>query len=136
MWRWNPQTCGRAAQAASQKIEIIGMLWMQGERDSTNRTAADQYAENLLNLVASSRADYGAPGMAFIAGRINPPPGAFPFADKVRSAIETCPAPNYAWLDLDRVTKIHDNLHYDTPGTLDLGNMYAEQLYIMQHPVR
>ena len=96
-----------------------------------NAEAANRYAANLKNLVQSTRREFGAPQMAFIAGRINPPPGAFPFADTVRSAIETCPEPGYAWLDLDAVTKIHDRLHYDTPGTLDLGFLYAEQLHRM-----
>ena len=56
--------------AAGKKPTIVGMIWMQGEDDSTNPAFAKAYGDNLKNFIAKVRSDYKAPEMKFVIGRI------------------------------------------------------------------
>jgi hypothetical protein len=62
----------KAAQK-SRSIEIIGMIWMQGERDSKDEAMAANYAKNFDTLINIARKDFMSPNMIFISGRVNPP---------------------------------------------------------------
>ena len=62
----------KAAQK-SRKIEIVGMLWMQGGRDAKYQKMARAYAANLAKFIEAVRKDFKSPDMFFIAGRVNPP---------------------------------------------------------------
>jgi hypothetical protein len=127
---WNPVTPGplytrlketvKAAQE-TRNIEVMGMLWMQGEKDSKNRQLAPQYAKLLPRLILQARRDFGSGRMAFVAGRVNPPEEKFPYVEAVRKAQEQCAADNYVWVDCDDLTKQGDDLHYDTKGQVELG---------------
>jgi hypothetical protein len=120
----------KAAQA-SRPIVIVGMLWMQGESDSSAKNVAvmaPAYAVNLANLIQRARADFAAPDMVFIAGRVNPDASKYPGAEQVRAAIQGCPLPRYGWIDLDPLSKLGDNLHYDVPGTVEMGRLFATRL--------
>jgi hypothetical protein len=113
------------AAGKSRPIEIVGMLWMQGERDSLFAGAAAKYAANLEALVKSARADYGAPQMPFVLGRVNPPPGRYKSVAKVREAQQEISLPKTAWVNCDDLAKRPDNLHYDTKGQMELGRRFA-----------
>ena len=112
----------------SRPIEIVGMLWMQGESDAHKPELAAAYAANLESLIADARRDFGAPEMAFVAGRVNPlepPAGPYAGAPEVRKAQAECPAPKYAWIDCDGLSKGNDNLHYNTAGIVEMGKRFA-----------
>ncbi len=112
----------------SRKIDIIGMIWMQGERDSKDKTMAENYAKNLEALVNKARKDFNSPEMFFAAGRVNPPKGKYTFSDIVRKAQEECSLPGYAFIDCDPLPKGGDNLHYTTEGLVRMGNLFAAAL--------
>jgi len=114
----------KAAQK-SRRIEIIGFLWMQGERDSREKAKAEAYAKNLAGLVRAARKDYSAPRMLFVSGRVNPPEGVYKYVGLVRKAQEQCAEPGYAYIDCDSLSKGSDNLHYDTKGLVEMGNRFA-----------
>ncbi|MCP4645165.1 MAG: sialate O-acetylesterase [bacterium] len=132
--RWNPDDPRslygellkkvRAAQA-SRPIQVVGMLWMQGERDSKDEAMASAYADNLARLIHSARRDFDAPDMVFVAGRVNPPKLTFPFVDHVRTAQKTCPVEGYGFIDCDDLPKGSDNLHYSTHGVVEMGRRFA-----------
>jgi len=112
------------AAKKSRPIEIAGMLWMQGERDSLFGGMAEKYAANLKELVTSARKDYEAPQMPFVLGRVNPP-ARYKFAGKVRKAQQEIAEPKTAWIDCDDLPKHRDNLHYNTQGQITLGERFA-----------
>ena len=112
----------------SMPIQLKGMIWMQGERDSRDEAMASAYRENLENLINTVRRDLKCPQMGFVAGRVNP---LYPFVDQVRSGQESCRAEKYAIIDCDDLGKYDDNLHYDTPGIVEMGRRFAAQLMEM-----
>jgi len=131
--QWNPATKGdytrfadqvKAAQK-SRPVHVAGMLWMQGESDAKDPAMAEAYKKNLAALVAKARADFQAPDMVFIAGRVNPPKR-YPHAKAVRAALEDPGVPNYAWVDCDGLKK-SDDLHYDAEGQVALGRLFAAE---------
>jgi hypothetical protein len=108
------------------KMEVIGMLWMQGESDSANQNMAGAYSKNLSEFIQAVREDVESPGMFFVAGRVNPPKDRFPFVDIVRKAQEECKVPGYTFVDCDSIEKIRGRLHYTTRGLVDLGYRFAD----------
>ena len=115
-----------AAARKGRRIEVVGFLWMQGERDSRFREKAGAYSKNLAGLIRAARRDFGNPRMLFVAGRVNPPKSSFEFVDLVRRALETCAEPGYAFIDCDTLDKGSDGLHYSTRGLVELGNRFAD----------
>jgi hypothetical protein len=115
----------RAAQA-SREIEIIGMLWMQGEADSKERQMAEAYAENIQQFITQARTDFASPEMIFICGRVNAPAKRFPYTDAVRSAQENCLLKRYAFSDLDDLPKGTDTVHYTTQGIVMMGHKFSK----------
>jgi hypothetical protein len=72
----------RAAYPGRQ-VFVAGFFWMQGESDAWNADMA-AYATNLTTLIEHARADFHAPGMPVILGRIRG--GYLPFASAVWQA--------------------------------------------------
>jgi len=137
VWDWNP--AGKAknnvyAKALafvtkarkSRPIEIRGMLWMQGERDSLYPGAAKKYAANLDLLVKSVRKDYQSPNMTFVLGRVNPKPARYKFVKVVRKAQQELKLPRTAWVDCDKLAKHGDGVHYNAAGQRALGKLFAD----------
>jgi iduronate 2-sulfatase len=119
----------RAAQQ-SRKIEIIGMLWMQGEADSCSEPMAKAYAANLEALIHASRKDFGGPKMLFVAGRVNPPETGYRFVKLVRKAQERCSLPGYAFVDCDGFATYGqaDLVHFNVSGQMALGQAFADTM--------
>lgn len=116
------------AARETRAIEIVGMLWMQGERDSRDPEMAANYGKNLTGFIRRARNDFGNPDMFFVAGRVNPPPEEFLYVEAVRGAQANCPAGHYGWVDCDPLEKGPDNLHYSTAGTVELGRLFANAM--------
>lgn len=145
--RWNPQNTDRnsfyyklkelVAEARKQKdFEVVGVLWMQGEADSLQEESAEAYERNFSTLIQAFRADYGDPHLPFVAGRVNPPVEAYPFAGQIRTVIERFQGANYSWVDCDDLPKKDDHLHFTTRGYEELGGRMAKamnQLIVKRH---
>ena len=135
--QWHPDGTGnlytklrdraQAAQALGD-VEIVAMLWMQGERDSRSGPMAEKYADNLDKLVRRARADFKSSTMIFVCGRVNPPGGRYPHQDKVRKAQESISLPRTGWVDCDDLPKHGDNLHYNTAGLIEMGKRFAAKV--------
>ncbi len=127
------------AAQKSRKIEIVGVIWMQGESDALDDKSAASYGENLDKLIVAFRSDFETPNMLFVAGRINPKQQTGPFNEKVtavRAHIEKCTASGYAWVDCDDLPKVKDDVHYTTAGLETLGLRMAEAMSrLMKQPV-
>ena len=116
------------AARQGRQIEIAGMIWMQGERDSRDAAMSEAYAANLAQLVQTARADFDSPDMPFVAGRVNPSRERYPHVDVVRSAQENCAVPNYSFIDCDDLPKWQDDLHYTTQGIVEMGRVFARAM--------
>lgn len=135
--RWNPddpkslytQMLKKVREAGKDRpIQMIAMLWMQGERDSKDADMAAAYARNLKHLIESARRDLAAPEMVFLAGRVNPPADRYPHVEQVRAAQASDLWSGYGHIDCDDLTKGNDDLHYDTQGIRKMGERFATKL--------
>jgi hypothetical protein len=116
-------------------VEVIGMLWMQGESDAKAPAEAKAYADNLRNLVETARRDFGNPGMIFVAGRINLPGPEDPASmETVREALAGQDLKDYGWVDCDDLTTVSDRLHFDTRGLEELGSRMAAAFLRLHNP--
>ena len=117
----------KAAQQ-SKNIEIISMVWMQGESDAKSKVMAESYQDNLALFIQAARKDFESEGMLFLSGRINAPTPKFGFTDEVRKAQENCKMANYGYIDCDTLEKVSDNLHYSAKGTVEMGQKFAQAI--------
>jgi hypothetical protein len=117
-----------ALSIKGKKVKMVGVLWMQGERDAKFPEAAKEYFDNLNKLIVTMRKDLKAPGMYFIYGQVNPPAEKYPGLEKVRAdqARAEKEIPNTKMVSTEGLGKWNDNLHYNTEGQLELGKRFAK----------
>lgn len=111
-----------------RRATAVGVLWMQGERDSRFRPAGRNYRRNLELLIESLREDLGNERLPFILGRVNPPADRdYDYRDEVRRAQErVADEDEYARLvGTDDLPKRDDGLHYNAAGLAGLGRRLA-----------
>jgi hypothetical protein len=58
------------AELKDQKYEIAGFVWQQGWNDMCTKPAIPEYAQNLVNLVADLRKEFGVPNMPVVVGEL------------------------------------------------------------------
>lgn len=109
----------------TRAITVVGMIWMHGEADARDEAMAGLYGQHLLHFIDEVRQACQDPQMPFIAGRINPPTRTYLFTDVVRMAQETCPVPNYAFIDCDAFQKTEDGVSYNTVGLIEMGRAFS-----------
>lgn len=135
--RWNPQDPQSLyaelkskvdAARASRPIRIVGMFWMQGEKDSKTKEFAETYRSNLERFIQKARIDFDSPDMIFVAGRVNPPVSKYPYVETVRTAQERCASKDYYFVDCDGLPKIKDRVHYNTDGLVEMGRRFAKAM--------
>jgi hypothetical protein len=125
-----------------QDFEIVGMLWMQGGRDTKFEEAAKLYEENFRNFVARIRADTGVPDLPFLFGRTSYPGprgglGGHPHLALVQAAQEAVADEdkNIVMVATKGLPTRGDNIHYDTKGQLELGQRLAKAyLKMLEEP--
>jgi hypothetical protein len=144
-WNPNPESMGPQYKTFKQRVEaaladlkknkkdpiIVGMIWMQGENDSTNPEYAKAYEKNLKNLIERVRADFNAPDMKFVAGRISTmsklwaTPENLELVRKVHANVSKL-VKNASWVDTDDLTWGYYG-HYGTEGQIKLGLRFADE---------
>ena len=118
----------RGAQLPTD-LEVLGILWMQGERDANYPEIADDYETNLGTLIQAFRRDLAAPEAPFFLGQINPPSTGWPASATVRAAQEASAdeIPRTVLIRTDDLSKREDEpIHFDGAGLLQLGSRFAE----------
>lgn len=121
-----------AAQAAGDTLDIVGMLWMQGESDSRNATHANAYETNLTSFIASVRSDLELPELEFYIGTIADS-GVWTHREVIWAAQEAVAARDpKAFVvngkDLPLLADDADgdgNIHYTAAGQVTLGERFA-----------
>jgi hypothetical protein len=151
---WNPNGSGAVYNLFKQRVDaaignlvgqgktpqVAGMVWMQGEEDSTMASYASSYGTNIGNLVSTVRNTYntyGAQNMKFVAGRITYMTQLWASrsqVDLVRDAqgsIQSHVA-NTSCVNTDDLQWGYYG-HYGTQGQIDLGNRFANQFVTTAH---
>jgi hypothetical protein len=107
---------------------VAGMIWMQGESDSSDLEAALAYEQNLTNFIDSVRSDIGVPDMPFVIGQISNQYG-YAYGHLVQAGQQTVSQtlPNTALVLTDDLTLNADRIHYDATGQMALGYRFAEE---------
>lgn len=120
--------------------KLVGMAWMQGEKDTRRELTATTYEENLTALILAYRNDLNIDCLPFVFGQVNCPlRGKKDYAqgpEAVRTAMANvdkaldCTAliptsMDTTWGDYP---KHDDNVHYNAEGQMKLGTAMANAL--------
>ena len=122
--KYYKQTLERA-KAAQKTGTLKGILWHQGESNSSNPEA---YLDQLTTLIESLRKDLGDADLPFVAGQVtNTPPL------KINDVIALLPkhVQGTAAVSSDGL-KTTDRWHFDKPSQLELGKRYAKAMLALQ----
>lgn len=117
-----------SAAEKTRKISIKGVMWMQGESDGGNAEYAEAYKSNLEKFIRNIKKETGNENLKFSVCRVTSPDSMFKYTPVVRNAQENIHADGYKWFDCDGLSKGPDNLHYDTKGIVNLGQLFAKSL--------
>jgi len=138
---WNPATGStytvfrnvvsnglNALVQAGYAVEIVGMLWTQGERDARLGFEA-AYETNLHEFVADVRSRYGV-GLPFFVSQLSSQQTSLPASGlaKVRQAQASIAAvdPDTYLIVTDTFDMGDDNLHFSSAGQMALGQGFAD----------
>ncbi|MEO1534996.1 MAG: sialate O-acetylesterase [Planctomycetota bacterium] len=113
-----------------------GIVWMQGESDATLSVAAEDYAENLAEILGLFRGVFGVEDLPAVIGRIsdsgvrNGTDPVWPHGDTVRAAQHAVAKadPRTAIVTSTDSYDYSDRFHYDSAGYIDLGQRFAEAI--------
>lgn len=111
----------------AQGATLAGVLWHHGESDSS-RMSADEYETRLVALVGRLRAEFGDPGLPFVAARLAPYYVARrPGAVNINAAIDRLPSrlPATAVVATEGLVDGGDGTHLDAASARELGRRYA-----------
>jgi hypothetical protein len=140
---WNPNTQGsmwtgfvNSVNSALATLDpqvyapqIVGMVWMQGERDSKFEDMALAYEQNLTNFIQAVRVQFNSPDLPFIIGQIHSKnTGEFKYVIQDAQMNVWLNVPNTGFVYTDDLSLHDDLLHYNSVGTLDLGARFASEL--------
>ncbi len=106
-------------------------LEQRAHRFGPELTFAQRLAEvfpEFETLITRLRNDLNTPALPILFGRVNPPPERYPARDLVNEAQEKI-AVDLAFtylVDTDELSKLDDDLHYNTEGQQALGRRFAD----------
>jgi len=131
----------RRTKIALRRGVLKGILWHQGESDSSPELAA-AYEERLLDLIARLRKDLEAPEVPFIVGGLGDfvvrPAGGKenPGAARVSEALQRVArkASRVAYVDPAGLGHKGDGVHFSAESARELGRRYAKALLALVGP--
>lgn len=107
------------------------VLWVHGESAATDEARSLSYQTDLEAVIATYRATHGA-GVRWWIAELQPTlnTAEYPYVANVRAAQVALVAadPLAFLLDTDGLTKRADDIHYDGPGQVDLGERWVAAL--------
>lgn len=119
----------RAALAAAPGAKLRGILWHQGEADSSDEERAVTYHIRFARFLAQLRKDLGAENVPVIVGQL----GEF-ITDKqytqlarINAELATIPlqVPLTGFVSSQGLKDKGDGIHFDTPSLKEFGRRYA-----------
>jgi hypothetical protein len=124
----------RRMAVARKRGALKGILWHQGESDSTE-AEAKLYADRLTDLVARLRKDLEAPDVPVIVGGLSSPlREKNEYARVVDQALRDFAKKDghAAYVDSDKLTLKADNTHFDAASAKEFGRRYAKALLALR----
>lgn len=119
------------AKAAAADGILSGVLWHQGETDTTDEKNAETYEARLTRMITDLRADLGTPDLPVVVGQLgdflNRNPQKHPFVETVRTALRKLPTivPHTGYADSAGLADQGDQLHFNADAQNELGKRYA-----------
>ena len=126
--QWAPETkfyndILKRAKAAQQTGTLKGILWHQGESNSSD---PESYLSLLKALVENLRKDLKSPKLSFVAGQIKE-------GEKINEEIIKLPKTvAHTGITLAKGLKTMDQWHFDAESMIMLGERYAAQMLKIQ----
>lgn len=125
------------ARRASQRGEIAGMLWHQGESDALQFLTANTYGDRLTRMIHDLRNDLESPDLPvavctlgdFLAGRER-----YPAHGVINAALRKIPSAlrRVTCIEASGLGHVGDALHFDSEAARELGKRYAEAMLHMR----
>ncbi len=123
----------RAREAIKHSGTLVGILWMQGEKDAKDLALAKSYASRLDAMILDLRREFGMPELPFVAAlpcvelaERDDRPG----AELVSESLKGLPhrVQQTATVDSVGLKSTGDQAHFSTPSQRELGRRYAETM--------
>ena len=111
---------------ADDEYEICAMLWVQGETDAGNETAAKAYGANLQNLVKSIRRDVGRDTLPFLLFQVGDGEVVEGMKRTAREVPNVMLIPQSLDVTSPDFYQTMANGHYNYEGMKKLGHRFAE----------
>jgi hypothetical protein len=115
----------KQSQAKGRPIVIAGMLLDVSYRDGIKEESALSYKENLIRWIETTRRELGNPDLPIVMNRAIPPGKSTPYLEVVRKAQDSIRLQNFRVFNCDDVPRGGDNVHFNTPGRLEMGRRFA-----------
>ncbi|MGB0768684.1 MAG: sialate O-acetylesterase [Phycisphaeraceae bacterium] len=110
---------------AGYDVQIVGMIWHQGESDAFDQTAENlTYQPDLVDFIADIRSNYGE-DLPFMIGGINDVRDGTDFIIQQQQAVAT--SDDFATFVRGDDLTFADDFHFDAPGMITLGERFANQ---------
>jgi hypothetical protein len=118
----------KQTKLAMQHGELVGILWHQGEANSTTAERMAGYEDALASMIAGLRKDLDAPNIPIVVGQIGPflakkRPLSVDFNRRIVAFATT--QPHMACVTSEGLTSIGDEVHFDAKSQRELGRRYA-----------
>jgi hypothetical protein len=119
------------ARLAARAGVLKGVLWHQGESDTTEQQNAESFEARLSRMFGDLRAELATPRLPIVVGQLGDflalTPEKNPYFETVRKAIrhvsET--VPNVGYADAAGLKDKGDKLHFNGDAQLEFGKRYA-----------
>lgn len=122
----------KRAKLAAQTGVIEGVLWHQGETDTSSQKNAETYEVRLTQMFKDLRADLDQPDLPIVVGQLGNflEPGKYPYVETVRAAIKHMPAvmPHVGYADSTGLGDKGDKLHFSSEAQREFGTRYAKAM--------
>lgn len=112
----------------NHKLNVSGVLWMHGERDTRSISNANNYKRNLKMFISTIRQDLKKAHLPIVIAQISVPEAFSPAAIKQikRAQQETArDLHSVKVFSTEQLSKRPDKVHYDSSGQIELGRLFA-----------
>lgn len=121
-----PQFYAEAVRRTRQALQygsLKGILWHQGESDSSSEEKRDAYMQKLAGMVQDLRNDLGYPDVPFVAGEA----GYDGLGEKINPVLRQIGShvPYSCCVSAEGLGLREDNVHFTRESQIELGERYA-----------
>jgi len=116
----------RCALGLDLDLDLRGVLWMQGETDTTVTAAATAFYTNMTGFIASLRGALCMPHLPIVQGMIRGPAGVNLGVVQGGQYSIARDIPGVSIIDTGNFDLDSDGVHFSSLGLLQLGHAYAK----------